>query len=114
MRWISKKFLPAIQGLKEAIKDSSIRIQMLIGTTVILFGLIYEFDPREWMWILLCIFLVIISEVFNTAIEKLCNIVDNKENDAIRIVKDLSALAVLLSAIFSVLIGIMILKGELR
>ena len=108
------KFKVAFNGLFIALKDKSILLQFFIGILVILFGIIYEFTSIEWLWIISCIFIVILSEMFNTCIEYLCNIVDPKYNQKIKVVKDLSAGCVLLASIYSIVIGCMILKGVLR
>lgn len=114
MRWISNKFKPAFLGLIHMMNDSSIRLQLMIALCVIMFGLIYSFNINEWMWIILCIFLVLITEIINTAIERTCDLIDLNTNNKIKYIKDLSACAVLLSGIFSIIIGICILKGALR
>jgi len=59
----------------------------------------------EWALISIVIAMVILSELLNTAIEKLADIVDPKHNELIGHVKDYSAGAVLISAIVSVIVG---------
>ena len=108
------KFKVAFNGLLIALKDKSILLQLIIGIFVLLFGVLYKFTNVEWLWIINCIFIVILSEMFNTCIEYLCNIVDSKYNQKIKVVKDLSASCVLLASIYSIVIGCMILKGVLR
>lgn len=109
-----KKFRAAFMGILIGLKDHSIRVQLIIGFLVILFGLGYGFTLHEWMWILNCIILVILAEWWNTAIEEICNLVDENVNEKIRIIKDLAAGGVLIAAIYAVIIGCLILKGVLR
>lgn len=108
------KFKVAFSGLYIALKDKSILLQLIIGVMVIIFGIIYKFTSVEWLWILSCIFIVILSEMFNTCIEYLCNLVDSNFNEKIKVIKDLSAGCVLLASIYSIVIGCLILKGVLR
>ena len=108
------KFKVAFSGLYIALKDKSILLQFIIGVMVIIFGFIYKFTGVEWLWILSCIFIVILSEMFNTCIEYLCNLVDSNYNQKIKVIKDLSAGCVLLASIYSIVIGCLILKGVLR
>lgn len=111
---IFKKFKASFDGLKQCFLDKSIRLQLIIAILVIGFGCVYSFTVDEWLWIMSCIFLVIICEVLNTAIEKVCDLIDLNINPRIKVIKDLSAAAVLLASIYSIVIGIMILKGVLR
>lgn len=53
-------------------------------------------------------------EALNTAIEKLSDIVSPEKDDRIRIVKDISAGAVLISSIVAVVIGLIIFIPHLR
>ena len=109
-----KKFKVAFIGLIEAFKDKSIFIQGLIGILVVIFGFIYKFNYLEWLFIITCIVLVILSEMFNTCIERICDLIDENQNHKIRYIKDLSAGCVLLASIYSIVIGCLILKGVLR
>ena len=114
MASLFKKFDVAIKGLILAFKDKSIRLQGLISIFVILFGIVYQFQMNEWMWIFSCIVLVVLTEMINTCIERICDLIDRSQNDKIKYIKDLSAGSVLLASIYSVVIGCMILGGVLR
>ena len=109
-----KKFEVAFKGLILAFRDKSIRLQGFMSLLVFLFGIIYRFQIIEWMWILSCIILVLITEMINTCIEKVCDLIDESHNDKIKYIKDLSAGSVLLASIYSVVIGCMVLGGVLR
>lgn len=62
----------------------------------------------EWLIILLFFGLVIGLEALNTSIEKLADVVQPNSDKRIRIVKDLSAGAVLFSAICAMIAGTLI------
>jgi diacylglycerol kinase (ATP) len=62
----------------------------------------------EWIAILVCISTVIAAEAFNTAIEKLCDLVQPNHDPHIKIIKDLSAAAVLIISIAALCIGALI------
>ena len=49
--------------------------------------------------------LVFISELFNTSLETISDIVDNEKNEQIKYAKDYAAAAVLVSAIISIVTG---------
>jgi len=71
-------------------------------------GILIKLNPTEWLFILLAIFLVWITELINTAIEELVNLVEPNTHPKAKIIKDLAAGAVLSSAIFAVLVGIIV------
>ena len=114
MASLFKKFSVAFKGLISAFKDKSIRLQIFISILVLLFGILYKFQMNEWMWILSCIVLVLVTEIFNTCIERLCDLIDLNQNDKIKYIKDLSAGCVLLASIYSVVIGCMVLGGVIK
>jgi diacylglycerol kinase (ATP) len=68
-------------------------------------GVILRISLDDWRWLILAIALVWISEAFNTALERLCDVVTTERNDGIRIAKDVAAGAVLISAMFSMVVG---------
>lgn len=109
-----KKFKVAFNGLFLAFKDKSIALQGIIGIFVILFGIVYSFHPVEWMWIISCIFIVLLTEIINTCIEKICDLIDSNKNEKIKFIKDISAGCVLLASLYSIVIGCMVLGGVLR
>lgn len=58
-------------------------------------------------------FLVLVLEIVNTAIEKLCDLIQPEYDLRIKIIKDMAAGAVLLSAIAAVVVGILIYQKYL-
>lgn len=67
----------------------------------------------EWLFILLAIFMVWVAELFNTAMENLFNLVEPERNEYVKIGKDTSAAAVLLTAVFTAIVGLLILAPAL-
>ena len=108
------KFKNAFHGLYLAVLDKSVFLQIAIGLCVIVFGLFYSFTAMEWVLILCCILAVISAEIFNTAIEILCNKVEYRQDPMIRQVKDLSAAAVIVVCVIAVIVGLAVLKGVFR
>lgn len=99
----------AVNGIRLFFKtERNGQIQIGIATLVILLGFIFKIERTEWIAILFCIMLVIGFEMINTAIENLCNLVHPDYHPRIKIIKDLSAGAVLMAAILSAIIGIVI------
>ena len=58
-------------------------------------GLAFAF--REWIDVLLILLataFVLVAEIFNSAIEALCDFVETRENPKIKVIKDMAAAAV--------------------
>ena len=72
---------------------------------VILLGLVLKINSKEWSLIIIAIGIVFITELLNTAIEKLSDFVEPEWNDMIGEIKDYGAAAVLTAAIVSFILG---------
>ena len=102
-------FYYAFRGIITAIKEErNMKIHVSIATLVVILGLLLPLSKVEWFSIIIIISLVISAEIFNTAIETIVNLVSPKYNELAKKAKDLSAGAVLVLAICSVIIGLII------
>lgn len=99
----------AFNGLSQFFRtERNGRIQAIIAILVIIAGFIFHLSKVEWLAVLLCIALVLGLEMVNSAIEKLCNLVTTNYHPEIKIIKDVSAAAVLIISIISVIIAAII------
>ena len=99
----------AIFGLKSAFKEErNFRIQFIIGAVVIFFIIILGLNAIESSILLLMILVVLSLELINSQIEKFLDLIQPDHHPRVKIIKDFSAGAVLLSAIGSIVIGILI------
>ena len=87
------------------IKERNAKIHLLASILVVSAGFYYCLNASEWLWIALAIALVFITEMINSAIELLCDLVMPEQNEMAGRLKDLSAGAVLISAIFSLAVA---------
>ena len=89
-----KKIRAVISGLRYAvIYDWSVTWKLVLS--VFLLGLAFLF--REWIDVLLILLataFVLVAEIFNSAIEALCDFVETRQNPKIKIIKDMAAAAV--------------------
>ncbi|RTL02548.1 MAG: diacylglycerol kinase [Neisseriaceae bacterium] len=89
-----KKIKTVFSGLRYAIiYDWSVTWKLLLSAVVL--GLAYMF--REWIDVLLILLataFVLVSEIFNSAIEAMCDFVETHENPKIKVIKDMAAAAV--------------------
>lgn len=107
------KFKVAFTGLYKAIKDKSVMIQMILALITLCAGLVLRFTYGEWLACIICIGMVISSEIFNTCIERLCDVYTVKDDDKIGYIKDIAAGAVLVTALVSLMIMVMIVIRRL-
>ena len=104
-----KSFGYALQGLKNFFKTQhNAWIHVVATIVVIVAGFLFKVSVKEWSALRFAIALVFISELFNTAIEFLCDKVSPELDPKIKLVKDISAAAVLIAAIVSVVIGALV------
>lgn len=97
----------AINGIKEIVKTGrNIKIQIIFAIIAIIAGIVLKISNIEALILVLTIFLVLISEFMNTAIEMLADLYTTEYNEKIKIMKDIGAGAVTLSAIASVIVGV--------
>ena len=71
-------------------------------------GLFFQISYQDWIAISLVISMVLISESINSAIEALCDTVSKDYKVNIKYAKDVSAGAVLVSALVSVITGLIV------
>ncbi|KAB8128733.1 diacylglycerol kinase family protein [Gracilibacillus oryzae] len=99
-------FKYAINGLLHAIrKERNVKIHIIATVLVIISGVWTKLSPIEWAILFLACGAVISMEVMNTAIETALNYLEPNRRQAIGIAKDLAAGAVLVTAIFAVIVG---------
>lgn len=104
-----KKFKPALHGLKYAWLDHSIRLQIIIAIIVVGITIPLHLDSIAYLALFSAIALVIITETINTAIERLCDYIQDQHDPKIGTIKDLSAAFVLMAALYAILIAIWII-----
>lgn len=85
-----------------------LKVHLFFAVVVSCLGFYFEISRIEWMIILLCIGMVIAAELFNSAIEHLANKITLENDPLIGTAKDLAAGAVLITAIISLVIGLII------
>jgi len=104
-----KAFVYAWKGIQHFfLYDRNGRIHLGASVAVVLAGFAFKISNIEWLLLLLCIGLVISFEMINAAIEKLCDVVHKDFHPTIKVIKDVSAGAVLWVSIISALVGVII------
>ena len=104
-----KSFTYAFNGLRILYQEEhNSRIHLFATVCVVVAGFVFRISPPEWLAVVFAIGLVFGGEIFNSAIEDLADVVCPERDERIKKVKDLSAAAVLVSAITALIIGLII------
>ena len=109
MKKIRNSFKYAIEGIWTSFKtERNMKIHIFIMILVIIAGIILKIDKLEWIICITLFAIVIGSELFNTSIETIVDMVMPEKNEKAKIAKDVSAGAVLVVAIGAAIIGLVI------
>lgn len=104
-----RSFKYALTGLRLAVEvDRNIKIHIIVGLLVFILSIFLGISRVEFIFILFSIFFVLITEMMNTAIEEMTNLILREHSREARIAKDIAAAAVLLAAVFALVTGIII------
>lgn len=103
------KAVYAWQGLKLAFNyEKNFKTEVIIALLVVFFLLILKGSTIDFLRVLSVIFLVLITELINTAIERVVDMIEPNHHPHAKIVKDISAGFVFLSVILSVYVGMVV------
>lgn len=89
------------------------RIHLVVTFCVVALGIWLGLSPDAWSMLFLTIGRVLIAEMFNTAAETLVDLASPDYHPLAKLVKDLAAGAVLLSALIAVVVGLLLLGPSL-
>jgi diacylglycerol kinase len=98
-------FKHAIDGIIDLIKQERNARFHLISTIIVVYvGVKLEFTGSEWIWISLAVTGVWVAELFNSALEKVTDLASPQQNELAKKAKDYAAGAVLMMAIWAVIV----------
>jgi diacylglycerol kinase (ATP) len=83
----------------------NMRLIFLTGIAAFMSGLLFKLSPNELVTLCITITLVFVAEIFYTAIELMIDMVTKKYHTMIKLVKDIAAAVVLLTALNSIAVG---------
>lgn len=106
---ITQSFRHAIRGLKTVFNtERNFRIHTIIAILVIALGVYRDLSKNSWLALFLVIAIIMSLEIFNSAVERLVDMLAPKTHNFAKEVKDLLAAMVLLASLFAVVIGLII------
>lgn len=102
-------FKYAFSGIQDLLKSQiNARIHLFFTILVIAGGFFFNITKVEWLICLLAIATVFAAEAFNTALEYLTDLVSPDYHLLAEKAKDVAAAAVLILAIFALIIGFLV------
>ncbi len=109
-----RSFVFAARGLRQVFaEEPNAAIHLTIAAIVIVAGFLLKLSKAEFAMIIVAIAMVFVAEVFNTAIERLTDLVSPTEHPLAGQSKDMAAGAVLIASIAAVIIGAIVFVPKL-
>ncbi len=107
-------FRSALEGIADALATQRhLRIHVVVAALVVLFGLLLRLPRADLLLLLIAIALVLIAELFNTAVELAVDLASPTFDPMARRAKNIAAGAVFLAALVSAVLGTMTLAPPL-
>lgn len=102
-------FTYAFKGLKYVLSsERNARIHVIFAVAALIASIVLRIGLEEWLFVVISITLVFFAEVINTAIEKTLDLITQENNQLVKLIKDMTAAGVLVSAIGAVIVAIIV------
>jgi diacylglycerol kinase len=101
-----KSFAFAWSGIKAVLRtEHNSWIHLCLTVAAVALGFILKISSGEFLALIISMTIVWMAEIFNTALEKAMDFISTEKHPQIKLVKDLAAAAVLVSAVSALLVG---------
>ena len=112
---VPKPFQVALDGIVFTFKTQRhMRFHLYVVVIVLLLGILARLGLREMLILLFTISLVLVAEMFNSAIEATVDLISPNYNPLAKFAKDIAAGAVLITTIIALVVGSLLMLGESR
>lgn len=99
----------AVEGIIYCIKTQrNMKLHLVIAVMALLMGVLLRIDRMELIMVIISISMVFICEIINTAVERAVDTATQEYHPIAKIAKDVAAGAVLVSALNSVIVGLLV------
>lgn len=113
-RRIVDSFNFAIEGLTEAIRNEKhMKVHILLAIIVVILAILTNAAKSEILIISVSVSFVMITELINTSVEALVDLISPKRHPLAKLAKDVAAGAVLIAAINALCVGYLIFYDKL-
>lgn len=110
----TESFKNALKGLIIAWREElNFKLEVVIAFAVIVLGYTLCISRSEWLALMFSIGFVLVTELVNTALENVCDVIQPKTDEHIGKIKDLAAGAVLLASLLTISVGCIIFLPHL-
>lgn len=104
-----KSFTYAFHGLFRVLREEqNLKIQLAAAVGVVSLGVYLRINLMEWIFILFAIFIVILMELVNSAVERTSDVLKPRIHSYVKEIKDIMAAAVMLASILAAITGLII------
>jgi len=111
---VSRSFEHAYRGVVSAVRTQrNMRFHVLAAVGVLVLSLLVGVSELELAVLVLTILMVFVTEMLNTAMEFVVDLVTTEYHPLAKLAKDVSAGAVLVSSVGAVLVGYLVLADDL-
>jgi diacylglycerol kinase len=101
-----RSFRYALAGIYKAMaKERNLKVQLVASVLICAAGVYFRISNTEWLAVIICIGMVICLELMNTAIEETVNFISPEFHEKAGLIKDISAGAVLVAAVISLIVS---------
>lgn len=108
-----RPFKDAVSGIVFTFRTQRhMRFHLYVVLIVILIGILLDIPLREMLVLLFTISLVLVAEMFNSAIEATVDLVSPTYSPLAKFAKDISAGAVLITTIVALVVGFLLMLGQ--
>lgn len=112
---LAESFAHAFEGLAHVLwTQPHVRIQLFMVLLVLLLSYVMELKVLQVLFVLSAVAMVLVAELFNTAIEVVVNLITDRYHPLAKIAKDVAAAGVLIASIYAMLVGGAIFLGGER
>lgn len=114
IRKMIRSFSYAFEGVVALFRyENNARFHLIAAFGVVLLGIVLGLERFEWALVAIVVGAVWAAEAFNTAIEKLCDLVSSDYHPQIKAAKDLAAAGVMITSVVAVVVGAIVFGGKL-
>jgi len=112
---LTKSFIYAFKGLYKTFREEqNLKLQIIAGVLVAILGLIFRLKSSDWIVIIIIIFLVLLMEILNSAVERVADVLKPRIDNYVKEIKDIMAAGVLLASIMAILVGSLVFWPYIR
>lgn len=112
-REMHSPFRSAMNGIVHTFRTQRhMRVHLYVTLVVVLGAMLLNLRPRELLVLLFMITLVLVAEMFNSAIEATVDLVSPNYHPLAKFAKDISAGAVLITTTMAIIVGALIAIGD--